>query len=163
MAKMVRDVNPEPSRGHIAGGQGSYPSAKAAGTEAVARGKIAGGEGAQEKDRSRKPVSFLVRRGQVSQEKEPHSPGAPAAPLKSWAKLDQLIIPDWASKLPDGRSVHDVDPNEFSRAVNKLNLGLDQSLGHQDRVKQYIDRLTSIFNDAGKLAVEAWLRARQQL
>jgi hypothetical protein len=102
----------------------------------------------------------LLREGQKPREKGTPALGVAPA-LKSHAKLDQLIIPDWASKLPSGQDVRDVDPIEFSKAVNPLGLGLDQSLGHQDRVKQYIERLTSIYHDAGKLAVEAWLRGHQ--
>ena len=77
------------------------------------------------------------------------------APVKkSFAKLAMLEpIPAWAVTLPDGRSVRDVDPAEFSRAVSPLALGLDPSLGHEDRVKQYIEKLGEIYRVAGEQAV----------
>ena len=77
-----------------------------------------------------------------------------APTLKSHAKLAMLEpIPKWAETLPDGRNVRDVDPAEFSRAVNPLGLGLDQSLGHEDRVRQYIAKLGEIYHAAGEQAV----------
>jgi hypothetical protein len=80
--------------------------------------------------------------------------GAPAPTLKSHAKLAMLEpIPAWAETLPDGRNVRAVDPNQFSQAVRPLGLGLDQSLGHEDRVRQYIEKLREIYHAAGVQAV----------
>jgi len=78
------------------------------------------------------------------------------APVKkSHATLARLEpIPKWAETLPSGQNVRAVDPTQFSRAVSPLGLGLDQSLGHEDRVRQYIDKLGEIYHAAGEAAVE---------